>query len=208
MARPISSRSAATAVVGELGDQVGGGVGLHACDQVGDLPRVPPGARAGWPVVIAGHSFRSNKVGSDVRPFVAKLAQHGLAMIAINAVGHGRGPLGTLTVTKTDASKITLPAGGRGVDRNGDGTIGPDEDFFTAANGPQSIVLLHDGLRHTVIDWMQLVRELQVGIDVDGDSAPDLDAFRVYYLGLSAGGVMGPELVALEPSVRAGAFAP
>ena len=53
----------------------------------------------------------------------AKLAEHGLATIAINAVGQGGGPLGTLAVVKMDTSTVTLPAGGRNVDRNGNGVF-------------------------------------------------------------------------------------
>jgi hypothetical protein len=50
---------------------------------------------------------------------------------------------------------------------------------------------------------MQLVREIQVGIDVDGDSSPDLDPNRIYYFGNSLGGLCGTDLTAVEPGVRA-----
>jgi hypothetical protein len=168
------------------------------------LPAGPEPA-GGWPVVITAPGLQTNKNAAGLA-IAAKLAQHGLAMIVINAPGQGGGPLGTLTVTKTDASTVTLPAGGRGIDRNGDGAIDPDEGFFTAPDGPQAITLARDGLRQTVADLMQLVRELQGGIDVDGDSAPDLDASRIYYAGSSLGGIIGTDFAAVEPSVRAGAF--
>jgi hypothetical protein len=51
---------------------------------------------------------------------------------------------------------------------------------------------------------MQLVREIEVGMDVDGDAAPDLDPSRIYFLGNSRGGHQGAPLLAVEPSVRAG----
>jgi hypothetical protein len=141
----------------------------------------------------------------------ARLAQHGLATIAINAVGTGGGPLGTLTVTKTDTSTVTLPAGGRNVDRNGNGVFDHPagslpEGFYTTVGGPHAILFAREGLRQTVVDLMQLVREIQVGVDVDGDSVAELDPSRIYYWGSSLGGTYGPSFVALEPTVRAGVF--
>jgi hypothetical protein len=162
----------------------------------------PPG---GWPVVIGGHGSTGNKNTANVPVRVgAMLTQHGLAVITINAVGHGGGPLGTVTVTKGDGTAMTMPAGGRGVDQNGDGAIGGQEGLYTAPDGPQALVGTRDGNRQTVIDLMQLVREIQVGIDADGDSAPDLDPSRIYYFGNSLGGVYGVPFVATEPEVRAG----
>jgi dienelactone hydrolase len=162
----------------------------------------PPG---GWPVVIAGHGGMGNKntANNPVRT-AAKLTQHGLAVITINAVGHGGGPLGTVTVTTSDGTAVTMPAGGRGIDQNGDGAIGANEGLHTAPDGPQALVGTRDGNRQTVVDLMQLVREIQVGIDADADAAPDLDASRMYYFGNSLGAVYGLPFVAVEPEVRAG----
>jgi pimeloyl-ACP methyl ester carboxylesterase len=61
-----------------------------------------------------------------------------------------------------------------------------------------------DGLRQTVIDLMQLVREIQVGLDADGNGSPDLDAARIFYAGQSFGGIYGLDFVALEPDLVAG----
>jgi dienelactone hydrolase len=166
-----------------------------------------PEPSAGWPVVIGGHGSGGNKEGGNTPIRVAaRLAEHGLATITINAVGHGGGPCSTLTVATTDGTSVTLPSGGRGVDVNGDGAIdttGIGEGLLTAANGPAAIVQSRDGVRQTVVDMMQLVREIQAGIDVNGDSAPDLDPTRIYYFGNSLGGVCGTDLVAVDPSVRA-----
>jgi hypothetical protein len=51
---------------------------------------------------------------------------------------------------------------------------------------------------------MQLVRVIEVGVDVDGDSLPDLNPSRVYYFGQSLGGMYGTDFLAVEPNVRAG----
>jgi Bacterial Ig-like domain len=164
---------------------------------------VPSGPKpaGGWPVTIFGHGFTDSKNGA---PWVvaSSLAHAGLATIAINVVGHGFGPLGTYTAT-TPAGLVTFPAGGRGIDQNGNGTIDSTEGVNAAA--PQALVGNRDGLRQTVVDIMQLVREIQVrGIDFDGDGSPDLSPARIYYAGQSFGGIYGVQLLGLEPDIRAG----
>src|SRR5262249_10895527 len=77
--------------------------------------RYPP--PQGWPVAIFGPGSGGNKVGSAPFILAAELAAHGIATIGINAVGHGYGPLGTLTVTLGSGETVTFSAGGRGVDR-------------------------------------------------------------------------------------------
>ncbi|NOT58371.1 MAG: hypothetical protein HOP18_27565 [Deltaproteobacteria bacterium] len=155
----------------------------------------------GWPVAIFGHGATGSK---DVRLFLfaAEMAERGIATIGINAVGHGNGPLSTLTVTPTSGAPLTFPSGGRGVDLNGDGGIGADEGISAVV--PRGIVSNRDGARQTVVDWMQLVREIEVGMDVDGDTVPDLDPARMYYFGQSMGGIQGTIFLAIEPSVQAG----
>jgi hypothetical protein len=159
-----------------------------------------PRPKHGWPVALFGHGFGSNK---EAAPFVlaAKLAEQGIATIAINVVGHSGGALGTLQVNTVDGS-VTLPAGGRGIDQNGDGRI--DSTEGSSAARPQSLLGSADGLRQTVIDLMQLVREIKVGVDVDGDGSPDLDRSRIYYFGQSFGGIYGTMFLAIDPDVRVG----
>ena len=163
---------------------------------------VPGGVKpaAGWPVAIFGHGFTDSKNGA---PWVvaSSLGHAGIATIAINVVGHGFGAAGTYTAT-TPTGPVTFPAGGRGIDQNGNGTI--DSTEGVSAIGAQALVGNRDGLRQTVVDIMQLVREIQVGVDVDGDGPADLDSSRIYYAGQSFGGIYGVPLLGLEPDVRAG----
>ena len=51
---------------------------------------------------------------------------------------------------------------------------------------------------------MQLVRQIEIGVDVDGDGAPDLDPARVYYFGQSFGGMYGTIFLGVERDVRVG----
>jgi hypothetical protein len=164
---------------------------------------LPSGTRpaAGWPVAIFGHGFTDSRFGA---PFVvaASMAERGIATIAINVVGHGGGPLGTIVVTTTSGATVTVPAGGRGIDQNGDGVIASTEG--SAAAAPRTLIGSADALRQTTVDLMQLVRQIQVGIDVDGDGAPDLDPARIYYFGQSFGGMYGTIFLGIERDIHVG----
>src|SRR5262249_38230576 len=121
---------------------------------------------------------------------------------AINVPGNGFGPLSTLTVNQTGAEPVTFSAGGRGIDQDGDHTIGMREGQFATA--PQTIVSNRDAQRQTVADLMQLVRVIEGGAAVTGDGSRDLDPSGVYYFGQSFGGIFGTIFLAVEPGVRAG----
>jgi hypothetical protein len=154
----------------------------------------------GWPVAIFGHGFTDSKNGAPWA-VASSLGHAGIATIAINVVGHGFGAAATYTAT-TASGPVSFPAGGRGIDQDGNGTI--DSTEGVNAIGAQSLVAGRDGLRQTVVDIMQLVREIQLGIDVDGNGSADLNASRIYYAGQSFGGIYGTQLLGLEPDIRAG----
>jgi hypothetical protein len=158
----------------------------------------PPG---GWPVAIFGHGFTDSMYGAPWT-VASVFASRGLATVSINVVGHGGGPLGTLTVTPTGGTAVTIPAGGRGIDQDGNGTI--DSTEGSSAAPPRTVIGNRDGLRQTVIDIAQLVREIQVGMDVEGDGSVDLDATRIYYSGQSFGGIYGTILLGVQPDIAAG----
>jgi Bacterial Ig-like domain len=165
------------------------------------LPSGPEPA-GGWPVAIAGHGFTDSKQGMPIT-VASTMARNGIATIAINVVGHGGGPLGTLTITGPGVpAPVTFSAGGRGIDQDGNGTIDSTEGVNAAS--PFTITGNRDGLRQTTIDLMQLVREIQVGMDVDGNGTADLDASKISYFGQSFGGIYGTTFMAVEPDVHAG----
>lgn len=155
----------------------------------------------GWPVAIFGHGFGDNKNNS---PFAVAgtLAHAGIATIAINVVGHGFGPAGTLTVNLTNGQPVTFNAGGRAVDQDGNGTF--DSTEGVNALPPDGIIANRDGLNQTVVDLTQLVRTIRAGVDVNGDGSPDLSASRIDYFGQSFGGIYGTELMGLDPLVHTG----
>ena len=168
------------------------------------LPSGPQPAD-GWPVVIVGHGGAvGGNNNKNVGPLsvASSMAHHGIATIAINAVGFGLSPANTLTVSRAVGSPITLPAGGRGIDQDGNGIIIEGEGLTTLR--PRAVAVFSDGFRQTAADLMQLVRVIQVGMDVDGDGQHDLDSSRIYYLADSLGGGYGTVFLGVEPDVKAG----
>jgi dienelactone hydrolase len=154
----------------------------------------------GYPVAIYAHGTGGNKVSSGF--VAAKLADQGIATIAIDAPGYGFGPISTYKVTRTDSSSVTFLAGGRSIDQSGNGLIGNGEGFDAAP--PRMLLDGRDGFRQETVDLMQLVREVEVGVDVDGDGSQDLDPSRINLVGVSRGGQQGAIFLALEPSLEAG----
>jgi hypothetical protein len=159
----------------------------------------------GWPVAIQSGGSSTNKHTSSTF-FAAKLAQHGIAVIGINNVGQGFGPFTKLQITKTDGTSLVFPDAGRCVDQNGDNVIGQGEGNRAAGKRSWTIAE-RDAFRQTIIDYMQLVRVIEVGMDVDGDGVADIDPSRIYFVGASQGSMLGTPFLALEPNVPAGVAA-
>ena len=160
----------------------------------------PPG---GWPVVIVGHGASNHKnfLPGTVPPFPPA---RGVAVVCINQASHGFGPLSTLTLALNNAPSVTIPAGGRSIDQNGDGAIELTEGFRAA--GAYAVRDQYDGYAQTGVDIMQLVRVLRAGVDVDGDSVVDLDPARVTYWGHSNGSNYGMGLFTATPEITAAVF--
>ncbi len=162
-----------------------------------------PKPEAGWPIaLIAGANNQHGTSGN----FASKLAANGIATIGINNVGQGFGPLGTLTVNMTNGSSLTIPDAGRGIDQDGN-TLITDLEGSEAAGPLSWTISARDSNRQTVIDLMQLVRIIEVGMDVDGDNVADIDPSRIYFVGASTGSIIGTIFMALEPSVSVGVAA-
>jgi hypothetical protein len=165
------------------------------------LPTTPP-PPGGYPVVIFGHGLGDSRWGGPTA-VAPVLARAGFATIAIDAVGHGFGPLSTVTLVDNAGNSTTIPGGGRSVDLNGDGAIESDEGctvFTPVAYGTR------DCFRQTAVDILQLTRLIRQGLDLNGDGLPELDPSHIYYSGDSLGSLYGPMFLAVEPAVRAATF--
>ena len=146
------------------------------------MPLERPGPYGGdaFPVLIFGHGLGS---GRDQAERLAEFAApRGMATVAIDAVMHGEHP--------------TAQSGS---------TLGRTLDFFAISTADLTFepFRMRDHFRQSTYDKLQLVRMLELGVDVDGDQVVDLDPQRITYLGVSLGGIMGPELLALSPAIQA-----
>jgi hypothetical protein len=165
------------------------------------LPRVPMPA-GGYPVIIAGHGITDSKFGMPT--WVATATGAGVAVVAINARGHGYGPETVYRLTMNDGSVAEAPAPGRTLDVDGDGVYGPAEGCI--APSPRLTLILGDCVRQTSVDLLQLAHTIRDGIDFDGDGNRELNGEAVYYIGQSLGGAYGAMFSALEPNLRAAVF--
>lgn len=105
-----------------------------------------------------------------------------------------------------DGSSLAIPDAGRGIDQDGNNVITNTGGSEAAA--PRSwTISSRDANRQSVIDLMQLVRIIEVGMDADGDNVADIDPARIYFVGASAGSMVGTIFMALDPSVPAGVAA-
>jgi hypothetical protein len=174
-------------------------------EDIGVTVFLPAGSMpdGGWPVAVFGHGFGNDRHAIPIL-VAGTMARHGIATVAINAVGHGGGPAGKLVVMRAGHEPAMLPAGGRGADLDRDGWIGSTEGVGTVNRGPLAMIATRDGLRQTVVDLMQLVRAIRAGVDVDGDGRVDLDRERIHYFGQSFGGIYGTLLMAVDPLVSTG----
>jgi hypothetical protein len=163
---------------------------------------LPSGAmpEGGWPVAIYGTGQEGSKDTWLLRVAASNAAQ-GIATVSINYYGRGFGPSSTITVESSRGGPVTFLAGGRSVDQLGNGDFGGGFGGRIALN---PMISIRDSHRQTAADWMQLVRVIQAGVDVEEDGIPDLDPSRIYYFGNSLGGLMGPLFMAVEPHVHAG----
>lgn len=146
------------------------------------LPLDRPGPYGGtaFPTVIFGHGLGGTREqGAELAEFAAP---RGMATIAIDAVRHGEHP----TAESPAALRRIL-------------------DFFGLDIQELTFqpLRMRDHFRQSTYDKLQLVRMLRGGVDVDGDAVVDLDPDRLSYLGVSLGGIMGPELLALAPEISA-----
>jgi pimeloyl-ACP methyl ester carboxylesterase len=151
----------------------------------------------GYPVILAGHGLGDDRFGMPSAIAIG-LCQQGYAVVAFNAFGHGYGPEGTVRVQLAD-SQPQYPIGGRGIDVTGTGDIGPTDG--AAIFSRQGSIFFRDSLRQTALDWSQMTRAIQRGMDLDGAGRSTLDPSRIYYFGQSLGGFYGALFLAIEPQV-------
>lgn len=146
------------------------------------LPLAGRGA-APYRTIVYGHGLGGGRSqGARLAEFAAPL---GIATVAIDAVSHGEHPLNPTPGANTLTTVLNFFA------------------LDLAADSALDARALRDHFRQSTYDKLQLVRLLQRGVDADGDGAVDLDFTHLAYLGVSLGGIMGAEPLALTDAFGA-----
>jgi hypothetical protein len=165
-----------------------------------------------WPVAIYGPGFTRSKY--DIFVSADYNASRGIVTLATDPAGHAYGSQSTTTVT-ANGTETTFPSYGRGRDLNGDGKIGAGlddgvgptghtRDASAALPSRKPIDGLRSGLTQTVVDNMALARAIKAGLDIPGVGENLADPERIYYYGISFGGIYGTMLMGTDPLVKRG----
>jgi hypothetical protein len=142
---------------------------------------LPLKAQGLMPTVVFGHGLGGDRTQAEALGDLA--APEGIATVAIDAVGHGQHP------GAVQGSKLQTVFGFFGVN--------------VATQGVDALAL-RDHWRQSTYDKLQLLQLLKQAGDLDGDGQADVRTDQLMYLGVSLGGIMGPELLALSPDLRLG----
>ncbi len=135
-----------------------------------------------WPVVVYGHGLGGDR--GEAHGFARDVAGLGLAVVSIDAPVHGQHP------TSDTASDLFWIFNFFGLYLDDGATF--------------DVQQLRDHWRQATWDKLQLIDTIRTGVDLDGDGVADLDGDRIVYSGHSLGGIMGPQLLALDGDVLAG----
>ena len=154
-------------------------LGSYALPVVVYLPTGEDAQEAPWPVAIFGHGLSGDK--TQAQRLAEFAAPRGWVTIAIDAPEHGEHPQRN--------------------PESGGGVFGLLDFFGISGDGGVDAAALRDNWRQAALDKLALIELLKAGLDADGDGAVESDGARIFYLGASLGGIMGPELLALTPDI-------
>lgn len=145
---------------------------------------LPPASVEGpYPTVVFGHGLTDNRNSAGL--FAEDFAEEGWATVAIDALVHGDHP-------STEGVTLT-------------GIQGTFRFFALTLSNPPVLDArrLRDHWRQSTYDKLQLTRMLTNDGDLDGDGNSDVDTTQLVYFGISLGGIMSTELVAMSDAYSA-----
>ncbi len=152
---------------------------------------MPPG---GFPVAIYGHGLGDSQFGAP--SFIAStLASAGIATLAIEILGHGFGPGGTVELTyKNNQAPSFVSTPGRGIQFSTAAPIGETDGCIAPG-----AIGVRDCTRQSAVDLFAMVKTIQAtkGLGVG------LNPSRIYYIGQSFGSIYGTLYHAIEPASKA-----
>jgi hypothetical protein len=144
------------------------------------IPQRAEGVEGAMPTILFGHGIGGSIDNAYL--ITDDLEGEPVIIMAIDALAHGEHP---------------TSVGGA---NNGIQSV---LDFFSLNLADRTINALEarDHFRQSTYDKLQLIELLHQDPDLDGDGSVDVDLSALGYFGLSLGGIMGVELLALEPRI-------
>ncbi len=141
------------------------------------LPRKPNGPA---PVILHAHGMNGDRNGGEA--LAKRMCPKGFVVMATDALHHGEHP-------------TRDPDGGMA------GLLFLGMDIGKLAIDP---TITRGSFNQTTADRLQLLRLITLQPDVDDKPGVDLDTERIAYHGISLGGLLGPQLLALSKKIGAG----
>ena len=158
---------------------------------------------SGWPVVIFQHGITGNR--TQMLPIGAALASAGFVTVAIDLPLHGLiGPASPTNPFYTSVERtfdLDLVNNTSGAPPGGDGTDPSGTHFINLS----SLITSRDNLRQAVADLIHLTRSLGAAdpMNLDGAAGDDIDETRIYFSGISLGGIVGTTLLGVNTEIKA-----
>jgi dienelactone hydrolase len=142
-----------------------------------------PQPTAGYPVAIVQHGFTRSK--EDIIAIANNLCASGVAVVGVDVYQHGT----RQTIDGNNSMKLDEVLG----------TQGLLDPFLN----PSFLARTRDKFRQTLCDQFALTRALaSTAVEFNPASAAlNFDPAKLYYVGISLGGILGTPLVAVEPSI-------
>lgn len=153
---------------------------------------VPAGTMptGGWPTLVFGHGLGSSKESAVV--IASQIAAAGIQAIAIDFVAHGSR---AVLIDNSAANKC---------DSSVNAGAGPDPTKDHQCFAPPLSVDLgatRDNIRQTVLDLQQVVADMKF-CGLSNCGAIQVDSSRIFYAGISLGGIIGSTTFAADPDIK------
>ncbi len=166
----------------------------------------------GWPIVIFQHGITGNRTnmlaisdamaGACLAVVAIDLPMHGVTGNETNGTAAFKNPAANGGERTFDLDLVTQDAAGNITAPVPDGIIDSSGSHFINLANLQNT---RDNLRQGVSDLFVLVDDIEKGTITDGSNK--MDPAKIYFLGHSLGAMVGTVFTALEPDVKAAAFA-